>query len=121
MAFISSSWWDLNAQTDLGFTARLLSVDGKKVAATADFGADGAVKEKSLANILLLDETGARSLVESLKGTPLTVKSMEEAVAAFKKIFKATASAAINEAAAEALDSEASEKIIKHVPPAVKK
>jgi DNA topoisomerase I len=27
---------------------------------------------------LLLDETGARSLVESLKGTPLTVKSMEE-------------------------------------------
>jgi len=50
-----------------------------------------------------------------------TVKSMEEAVAAFKKIFKATASAAINEAAAEALDSEASEKIIKHVPPAVKK
>ena len=78
MAFISSSWWDLNAQTDLGFTARLLTVDGKKVAATADFGADGAVKEKSLANILLLDETGARSLVESLKGTPLTVKSMEE-------------------------------------------
>jgi F-type H+-transporting ATPase subunit alpha len=50
-----------------------------------------------------------------------TVKSMEEAVAAFKKIFKASASAAINEAAAEALDSEASEKIIKHVPPAVKK
>ena len=46
MAFISSSWWDLNAKTDLGFTARLLSVDGKKVAATSDFGADGAVKEK---------------------------------------------------------------------------
>jgi DNA topoisomerase I len=23
MAFISSAWWDLNAQTDLGFTARL--------------------------------------------------------------------------------------------------
>ncbi|NDA95955.1 MAG: DNA topoisomerase I, partial [Actinobacteria bacterium] len=78
MAFISSSWWDLNAQTDLGFTARLLTVDGKKVAATADFGADGAVKEKSLANILLLDEKGARALVDSLKGTPLTVKSMEE-------------------------------------------
>ncbi|NDH81634.1 MAG: type I DNA topoisomerase, partial [Actinobacteria bacterium] len=78
MAFISSSWWDLNAQTDLGFTARLLTVDGKKVAATSDFGADGAVKEKSLANILLLDEKGARALVDSLKGTPLTVKSMEE-------------------------------------------
>ncbi len=78
MAFISSAWWDLTAVCELGFNARLLSVDDKRVAATADFGADGAVKEKSLANILLLDETGARSLVESLKNTPLTVKSMDE-------------------------------------------
>jgi DNA topoisomerase-1 len=78
MAFISSSWWDLNAKTDLGFTARLLSVDGKKVASTADFGADGAVKEKSLKDILLLDEKEAIALTESLKNTPLTVKSMEE-------------------------------------------
>ena len=78
MAFISSSWWDLNAKTDLGFTARLLTVDGKKVASTADFGADGAVKEKSLKDILLLDEKQATALTESLKNTPLTVKSMEE-------------------------------------------
>ena len=40
--------------------------------------ADGAVKEKSLENILLLDEKGARALVDSLNSTPLTVKSMEE-------------------------------------------
>jgi len=78
MAFISSSWWDLSATCELGFTARLLSVEGKKVASTSDFGADGAVKEKSLENILLLDEKGARALVDSLKSTPLTVKSMEE-------------------------------------------
>jgi len=78
MAFISSSWWDLNATCELGFTARLLSVEGKKVASTSDFGADGAVKEKSLENILLLDEKGARALVDLLKSTPLTVKSMEE-------------------------------------------
>ena len=78
MAFISSSWWDLNATCELGFTARLLSVEGKKVASTSDFGADGAVKEKSLENILLLDETSARALVDSLKSTALTVKSMEE-------------------------------------------
>jgi DNA topoisomerase-1 len=78
MAFISSSWWDLNATCELGFTARLLSVEGKKVASTSDFGADGAVKEKSLENILLLDEKGARALVDSLKSTALTVKSMEE-------------------------------------------
>jgi len=78
MAFISSSWWDLNAACELGFTARLLSVEGKKVASTSDFGADGAVKEKSLENILLLDEKSAHALVDSLKSTALTVKSMEE-------------------------------------------
>ncbi len=78
MAFISSGWWDLAAVTALGFNARLLEVDGKKVAATSDFGADGAVKEKSLANILLLDETSAKHLVDSLKSSSLTVKSMEE-------------------------------------------
>ena len=78
MAFISSAWWDLTAKCELGFNARLLSVDGKRVAATADFGADGAVKEKSLANILLLDEAAATSLVAALKAAPLVVKSMEE-------------------------------------------
>jgi DNA topoisomerase-1 len=78
MAFISSAWWDLTAKCELGFNARLLSVDGKRVATTADFGADGAVKEKSLANILLLDESAARSLVAALKAAPLVVKSMEE-------------------------------------------
>lgn len=78
MAFISSSWWDVSAKCELGFTARLINVDGKKVAATNDFGADGAIKEKSLANILLLDEVNARALVSSLAATPLSVKSMEE-------------------------------------------
>ena len=78
MAFISSSWWDLNAKCELGFNARLIGVDGKKVAATSDFGADGAVKEKSLANILLLDEAAAKHLVESLKASSLTVKSIED-------------------------------------------
>ena len=78
MAFISSAWWDVTAKCELGFNARLLSVDGKRVATTADFGADGAVKEKSLANILLLDEVAAKSLVAALKAAPLVVKSMEE-------------------------------------------
>jgi DNA topoisomerase-1 len=78
MAFISSSWWDLTAKCDLGFNARLIGVDGKKVAATSDFGADGAIKEKSLSNILLLDEKSAKGLADSLKSTALTVKSIED-------------------------------------------
>jgi len=78
MAFISSKWWDLTAQCEAGFNARLLSLDDKRVAATNDFDANGGLKEKSLANILLLDEAGANELVQSLTGKSLTVKSTEE-------------------------------------------
>jgi len=78
MAFISSSWWDVSAKCELGFTARLINVESKKVAATSDFGADGAVKEKSLSSILLLNEASAKDLVASLKASPLAVKSIEE-------------------------------------------
>ena len=78
MAFISSSWWDLTASCEAGFNARLLSLDGKRVAATNDFDANGGLKEKSAANILLLDEAGANELVQSLQGKSLVVKSTEE-------------------------------------------
>ena len=78
MAFISSKWWDLTAHCEAGFNARLLSLDGKRVAATNDFDANGGLKEKSVSNILLLDEAGANELVQSLTGKSLTVKSTEE-------------------------------------------
>jgi len=78
MAFISSSWWDLAASCEAGFSARLLSLNGKRVAATNDFDENGGIKDKSAANILLLDEAGARELVQSLHGQSLVVKSMEE-------------------------------------------
>ncbi|ASY20891.1 F-type H+-transporting ATPase subunit alpha [Candidatus Planktophila dulcis] len=50
-----------------------------------------------------------------------TVAKMEAAVADFNKQFKSSVAPALNEAAADALDSEAAEAITKHVPPAVKK
>ncbi len=50
-----------------------------------------------------------------------TVAKMQSAVDDFKKIFKSTASQAVNEAAADALDGEGVEQITRHVPPAVKK
>jgi DNA topoisomerase-1 len=78
MAFISSAWWDLAAVCEPGFNARLLSLEGKRVAATNDFDSNGGIKEKSLENILLLDEAGARELVQSLSGQALVVKSLEE-------------------------------------------
>ena len=78
MAFISSSWWDLSAECDAGFNARLLSLEGKRVAATNDFDENGGLKEKNASSILLLDEAGANELVQSLQGQALTVKSTEE-------------------------------------------
>jgi len=78
MAFISSSWWDLTATCEAGFNARLLSLDGKRVAATNDFDSNGGLKEKSISNILLLDEAAANELVQSLQGKSLVVKSTEE-------------------------------------------
>ena len=50
-----------------------------------------------------------------------TIAKMQSAVDDFKKIFKTTASQAVNEAAADALEGEGVEQITKHVPPAVKK
>jgi DNA topoisomerase-1 len=78
MAFISSAWWDLAAVCAPGFNARLLSLEGKRVATTNDFDSNGGIKEKSLENILLLDEAAARELVQSLSGQSLIVKSLEE-------------------------------------------
>ncbi len=50
-----------------------------------------------------------------------TVTKLDVAVADFKKQFKPSVAAAVNEAPAEALDSEGAEAITKFVPPAVKK
>jgi F-type H+-transporting ATPase subunit alpha len=50
-----------------------------------------------------------------------TVAKMKTAVADFKKQFKSSAAAIVNDAPADALDSEGAEAITKFVPPAVKK
>ena len=79
MAFISSSWWDVKAATDKNFTARLISLDGKKVATTNDFDDKGQFKVKTnIDEILLLDEKLARDLTDQLTGEQLTVISTEE-------------------------------------------
>ncbi len=78
MAFVSSSWWDLKAETEQNFTARLISLNGKRLATTNDFDDNGGLKERSASNILLLDQAAANELTQSLLGTKLTVKSTEE-------------------------------------------
>jgi DNA topoisomerase-1 len=76
MAFRSAGYWDLEATFDPGgFTAKLVSLDGHKVASGRDFGSDGQLKA---ADVVALDESAARGLVERLTGVEYGVSSVEE-------------------------------------------
>ncbi|HWM05067.1 MAG TPA: type I DNA topoisomerase, partial [Actinophytocola sp.] len=83
MKFVAASYWDISAKLDAGaeaeprnFGARLLSVDGTRLATGRDFGQDGRLKSTS--QVLRLDETEARRLADSLTGAALAVSSVEE-------------------------------------------
>jgi len=86
MAFRSAAYWDVIAELDAGvsdpnaspprFTARLIAVDGKRVAAGRDFDSVGSVKKPD--EVLVLDEASATALAEGLRGAALAVASVEE-------------------------------------------
>jgi DNA topoisomerase-1 len=76
IAFVEVSYWDLEGTFDPGsFDARLVALDGKRVARGSDFGADGKAKSAELAH---LDEEAARALLERLQGATFTVRSKDE-------------------------------------------
>ena len=76
IAFVAVSYWDLEGLFDPGaFRARLVSIDGKRVAQGRDFGPDGKLKTPEAAH---LDEEAARSLRERLGDSRFTVRSKEE-------------------------------------------
>ncbi|CCQ14716.1 DNA topoisomerase [Rhodococcus sp. AW25M09] len=82
MAFRSAEYWDISATLDAGadatprsFGARLVNVDGNRVAAGRDFGPDGKLKTES---VTVIDEPRARRLAEALEGVDLTVASAED-------------------------------------------
>lgn len=93
MAFVSAEYWDLSAtfsadpnNLELGdvstrpgenptsFDARLVAVDGAKIAQGHDFADDGSLKSKALR----LDESYAKALAEGLEGRPMEVVGVEE-------------------------------------------
>jgi DNA topoisomerase I len=83
MAFRAADYWDLAATLDTGgsddpsaFEARLVSVDGSRVAAGRDFDSRGELKERS-SGVVVLDEVRARSLAGALTGAPFEVRSVE--------------------------------------------
>src|SRR6195952_1013235 len=56
MEFLGADYWDIVATFDPGsFTARLASVDGKRVAQGRDFGQDGALKTKDAVQLTEVD------------------------------------------------------------------
>ncbi|MEZ5298874.1 MAG: DNA topoisomerase [Ilumatobacteraceae bacterium] len=78
IALVSADYWDIDLLTATGpaFEAKLVSVDGTKVATGKDFDDRGQVSAKAVA----VDEARARALADGLDGQTFTVRSVEEAV-----------------------------------------
>src|SRR6185295_4247170 len=76
IAFVDVSYWDLEGIFDPGsFTARLVALDGRRVARGTDFGSDGKLKSEAIVH---LDEDAARGLVERLGDSTFSVRSKDE-------------------------------------------
>jgi DNA topoisomerase I len=86
MAFRSASYWDVTAELDASvsdpsaqpptFSARLVTVDGRRVATGRDFDSQGLLKRAD--DVLVLDAGSAGALAEGLRGASLTVSSVDE-------------------------------------------
>ncbi len=75
MAFVAASWWDLLATFDPeAFEARLVAVDGRRVAHGRDFGPDGQLRSS---DALALDEEAARGLAERVQAASFRVSRVE--------------------------------------------
>ncbi len=76
IAFVTADYWDLVAAFDPGsFEARLVSVDGRRVAQGRDFAPDGTLRDP---DVLQLGEDAGRALAERLEGAEFTVRSADE-------------------------------------------
>ncbi len=76
MKFVAAEYWDIVATYEPGaFTARLTSIEGRRVAQGRDFAQDGTLRQ---ADSVQLTEAGARELAAGLEGADFTVSSVEE-------------------------------------------
>ncbi|HEY7421176.1 MAG TPA: type I DNA topoisomerase [Gaiellaceae bacterium] len=74
IAFRAAEWWDLLATFDPdSFEARLVSLDGQRVATGRDFGPDGKLRGEARE----LDEDAARGLADRLQGCAFRVARVE--------------------------------------------
>jgi DNA topoisomerase-1 len=74
-AFVAADYWDIEGTFTPGaFTARLVAVDGKRVAQGRDFSAQGVLGE----GVVQLDEAFAKRLAEALAKSEFTVRTVDE-------------------------------------------
>ncbi|MCG7594450.1 type I DNA topoisomerase [Mycobacterium sp. PSTR-4-N] len=86
MAFRSAGYWDVSAELDASvsdanatpptFTAKLNTVNGRRVATGRDFDSLGGLKKPD--EVLVLDESAANALAGGLRGAQLQVSSVEQ-------------------------------------------
>jgi len=74
MAFIPAEYWDLTASYTQDFDAKLVSVDGKRIAQGRDFDDRGRLKSDAV----VVDKQKAHSLVDALGTAPMHVSAVEE-------------------------------------------
>jgi len=79
MAFVSAAYWDIEgvfepASGDGTFAAKLVALDGQRVAQGRDFGPDGKLK----ADARQVSEAEARGLAERLASVEFGVRSVDE-------------------------------------------
>jgi DNA topoisomerase I len=75
MAFVAASYWDVLGTFEPGaFEARLVAVDGRRVAQGRDFRSDGTARD----DVLVLTEARATELAERLAVRPFAVRSVDE-------------------------------------------
>ena len=86
MAFVRAPYWDVTATLEamgaegdnVAFDSRMVSLDGRRLAGSKDFGEDGLLTATGAKdNVVQLDETQARALARSLEFATFTVTSME--------------------------------------------
>jgi DNA topoisomerase-1 len=73
--FVTAGYWDIVAALDPGsFTAKLVALDGTRVAQGRDFGPDGVPK----AGVVVVDEARATALTDALQASSFAVSSVDE-------------------------------------------
>jgi len=79
MAFVSADWWDIKgvfaaSSEPIPFGAKLISLDGVRVATGNDFNDDGALTRDDR---IILNEEAVTSLASELQAAPFSVRSVE--------------------------------------------